>query len=116
MDKLYTGDIPQEYHYAKFNSNYIDLYDTEVLQPNSTYTYYRVYMYDNLFMYDTLVNTTSGYYLQTNTDIEVTDNFMYRRDFPSILTILLIIVLFLVFCTNVITSVVRKGGVLGGLL
>ena len=28
MDVLYIGDIPQDYHYAVFGNNYIDLYNT----------------------------------------------------------------------------------------
>lgn len=117
MDKLYIGDIPQQYHYARFSSNYIDLYDSATLTSGNTYTYYRVYLYNNQFMYEQLSTTTGGYYnTQYNTDIEVTNDFKYRRDFPSILTMLLVIILFLVWCTNIITSIINKGGVLGGLL
>ena len=31
MDKLYGGDIPTEYHFARFGNGYIDLYNTQVL-------------------------------------------------------------------------------------
>lgn len=117
MDKLYTGDIPQEYHYARFSSNYIDLYNTDILLSNNTYTYYRVYLYNNLFFYDTLQTTTGGYYSTTyTTNIETTDNIMYRRDFPSILTMTLIIAVFGIWLFNILSSAIRKGGGLGGLL
>lgn len=117
MDKLYIGDIPQEYHYAQFNNNYIDLYNTSVINNNTTYTYYRVYMYDNQFMYEKL-NTTTGsyYYSRTNTDIEVTNDIMYRRDMPNILLMTCIFVLIGVWLINLVTSFVKKGGILGGLL
>ena len=49
MDTLYIGDIPEEYHFARFGSDYIDLFNTDTIVGNRDYTYYRVYMYDNLF-------------------------------------------------------------------
>lgn len=117
MDKLYVGDIPQEYHYARFGTNYIDLYDTDTLLPNHTYNYYRVYLYDNLFMYENLSNVTSSYYSsQVLNDITTTDNPMYRQDMPNIIIVTFILALFGVWLFNAITSVINKGGVLGGLL
>lgn len=117
MDKLYVGDIPQEYHFAKFSNNYIDLYNSNVLLPNTTYTFYRVYLYDNLFFYDTLQTTTSSYYSSTyTTEIETTNDVHYRRDFSSILIITLIIAVFGIWLFNILSSAIRKGGGLGGLL
>ena len=29
MDTIYIGNIPTEYHYARFGSNYIDLFNTK---------------------------------------------------------------------------------------
>lgn len=116
MDKLYTGDIPKEYHYARFNNGYIDLYNTSYIQPNSSFNYYRIYMYDNQFAYD-IYSGTTGYTGSTiSQNIEVTDNIMYRRDFPSILLCTFIIGLFMIWLFNAITSIINKGGVLGGLL
>ena len=39
MDTLYIGDIPEEYHYAVFNGDYITLYNTNNFYPNNTYDY-----------------------------------------------------------------------------
>lgn len=117
MDTIYTGDIPQSFHYAQFSNYYIDLYDTNVLQANHTYNYYRIYLYDNLFLYDSLSRQIGSY--STNTylqNVRVTDNIRYRRDFPDIaLTIFLYILLF-IFLVNLVTSSIKKGGLLGGLL
>lgn len=115
MDKLYIGDIPLDYHYARYTSNYIELHNAPVHQVNEPYDFYRIWLYDNYFTYEKFENLQGSYNYALN-DIPVTNNFMYRRDFPSILTMLLIIILFLVWCTNAITSVIHKGGVLGGLL
>ena len=115
MDTLYIGDIPEEYHFARFGSDYIDLFNTDTIVGNRDYTYYRVYMYDNLFAYS--VGTISGsYYNQTLQDINVSNNKVYRRDFGDICIMVALMVGFGVCLLNLLTSVVRKGGVLGGLL
>lgn len=115
MDVLYTGDIPSEYHYAIFNNGYIDLYNSPVLH-NNTYTRYRVYTNVNGFYYST-DSVQVGTFTTTNTTpINVSDNKCYRHDFPNILIMTTIFVLFGVFLLNLLTSCVRKGGILGGLL
>lgn len=114
MDKLYIGDIPQEFHYAVFNNNYIELYNTSELQ--GTLPCYRIYMYDNFFAYDYRQTTYSQYYYTTAKDIQVTDDYMYRRDFPNILTCTLIFSIFFIFLFNVFTSVFKRGGIFSGIL
>lgn len=117
MDVLYTGDIPQDFIYADFNNYYIDLYNTNNFQPNSTYRYYRIYLYDNGFYYDTLTRTTSNYsYALEVTPVTVSNKISYRRDIDSIWSMLFISIFGIVVLFNIITSMVRKGGVLGGLL
>lgn len=115
MDTLYTGDIPSEYHYASFGNGYIDLYNTDTLH-NNTYTRYRVFTNNNGFFYsvDTVnVGTFQTTYLQP---INTTNDISYRFDYPNILIMTTIFVLFGVWLFNLFTSIVRKGGVLGGLL
>lgn len=117
MDILYVSDIPEEYHFAEFNTNYIDLYNTDVIMPNHTYTYYRIYLYDNSFYYDINTLQTGSWTNQYNLkEVETSSNFVYRRDFDSICFITFCFVLFAVWLLNLITSIIRKGGVLGGLL
>ena len=114
MDIIYIGDIPPEYHFARFGSDYIDLFNTDILTGNQDYTYYRIYMYDNLFEYS--VGSTSGsYYSQTLQNVKVSNNKVYRRDFGDIVIMVALMVGFGVWLLNLMTSVIRKGGVLGGL-
>lgn len=115
MDTLYIGDIPSEYHFARFGTGYIDLFNTATLSNNKEYTYYRIYLYDNLFAYD--VRTLNGSYYNTETlkDVKVSSSEVYRRDFGDICIIIALMVGFGVWLLNLMTSVVRKGGVLGGL-
>lgn len=114
MDTLYIGDIPQEYHYALFNNGYIDLYNTDILN-NDTYTFYRVYTNAGGFYYRQYQQTYSQYNTTYAQDINVTDNQCYRQDFPSILFMTLFFTLIGIWLFNLITSLIRKGGLLGGL-
>lgn len=115
MDTIYIGDIPREYHYARFGTGYIDLFNTNQLNNNETYTYYRIYLYDNLFEYDIRSQQGSGYYNEYLQDVKVSDNQVYRRDFGDICIIIALYVGFGVWLLNLMTSIFRKGGVLGGL-
>lgn len=114
MDTIYIGDIPTEFHYARFGSNYIDLFNTNELYNNRTYTYYRVYLYDNLFEYD-VRSQEGGYYRETLQDVKVSQNQVYRRDFGDICIIVALMFGFGIWLLNLMTSLIRKGGVLGGL-
>lgn len=114
MDTIYIGDIPEQFHYARFGNNYIDLFDTNHLNNNQTYTYYRIYMYDNLFEYDVRTQQ-GGYYSEILQDVSVSQNKVFRRDFGDICIIVALMVGFGVWLLNLMTSIIRKGGVLGGL-
>lgn len=114
MDILYIGDIPSEYHFAIFNNGYIDLYNTNVLH-NNTYTRYRVYTNCDGFYYSVDSVNVGQYTTTYTTDITVSDNAVYRQDFDSIVVVTFIIALFGVWLLNLITSLIRKGGILGGL-
>lgn len=115
MDTLYIGDIPQEYHYALFNNGYIDLYNTDTLH-NNTYTFYRVYTNCGGFYYRIYEQSYSQYNTTYTQDINVTDNKCYRQDFPSILFMTICFTLIGLWLFNLITSLIRKGGLLGGLI
>ena len=114
MDKLYTGDIPQDYKYARFGSNYIDLFNQQILH-NNVYNYYRVYLYDDLFIYAQDTYTASQYQTVTLPEITVTNDWHYRNDLDSIYTCAFMLILIITLCLNVMTSLIRKGGALGGL-
>lgn len=115
MDKLYIGDIPSDYHYARFNNGYIDLYKDSYIPPHTQFNYYRIYTYDNYFCYDVYTGTTGSTGSSISKDIVVTDNIMYRRDMPNILNMTLIFTLSFTFLVNMVTSVFKKGGLLSGL-
>lgn len=114
-DFLYVGNVPKEFHYADFNEFYVDLFNTPVIEPNKEYTFYRVYLYDNYFAFSENTFNTSEYIIGGLVDIPTSDNIVYRRDFDSICIITFVFVLLGIWLLNLITSLIRKGGVLGGL-
>lgn len=115
MDTLYIGDIPEEYHYALFNNGYIDLYNTDVLH-NDTYTFYRVYTNSGGFFYRIYEKRYSQYDTTYTQNINVSSKITYRQDFDSIVVLVFIFAIFGVWLFNLLTSSIRKGGLLGGLL
>lgn len=113
MDTLYVGDIPLDYKYAVFSNGYITLYNKSSAR-NETLNYYRIYTTNNGFYYSSgtqSFGTTTSYF----TTINVSDNIVYRTDFDSIVLITFIFLIFGLWLLNLITSAIRKGGVLGGL-
>lgn len=115
MDKLYIGDIPENYKFARFGSNYIDLFDRQTLT-NGQFHYYRVYFYDNYFVYTEDNYNVGSYNVVTLQEVPVTNDWHYRRDLDSIYTCVFLVILLITFVFNVLSSMIRKGGVLGGLL
>lgn len=114
MDILYTGDIPSEYHYAIFNNGYIDLYNTDTLH-NNTYTRYRLFTNINGFYYSIDTVTVGNYTTTYTTNITTTNNICYRQDFSTILFLTLSFTIIGLWLLNLISSIIRKGGILGGL-
>lgn len=114
MDKLYIGDIPKEYCYARFSDNHIDLYKN--LELTGVQDFYRIFMYENSFQYEHLTTTYTQYNQTIATFVNVTDDWHYRRDMPSIMFMSVVEVCILVILFNIVTSVFKKGGLLHGLL
>lgn len=116
MDTLYTGDIPQDYCYAVFNNGYVDLYNTNSFTSGRSYTYFRVYLTYNEFLYSRGTTHISNYSNLTTTKINVSNDMIYRRDFDKICSTSFIICFCVVLIFNIVTSMFKKGGLLGGLL
>lgn len=114
MDTLYVGDIPQDYKYAVFSSDYITLYN-QPTATNETLQYYRIFTNYENFMYVTGF-TDFRYNTSTFTEISVSNNWLYRNDIDKIFTVSFFFILLFIFVFNIVTSVFKKGGVFGGLL
>lgn len=115
MDTLYIGDIPQEYCFAQWGSDYVTLYNTDNFSTGS-YDYYRIYFNAPGFYYSTGTTTINNYTNITTQKVNVSDDWLYRKDIGSIFTVSFIIILLFIFVFNIATSVFKKGGIFGGLL
>lgn len=116
MDTIYIGDIPEEYCYAVFNNGYVDLYNTNNFISGRTYPFYRVYLTYDEFLYSRGNTNISNYNNLYTTKISVSNDMIYRRDFDKICSTTFIICFGIVLVFNIVTSVFKKGGLLGGLL
>lgn len=114
MDTLYIGDIPLDYKYAQFSSDYITLYNRPSAT-NTTLDYYRIYDKEGFF-YSTGSTNFGNYNTTYFTEIDVSNNWLYRQDIDKIFIVCFIIFFMFIFIFNMITSVFKKGGVFGGLL
>ena len=120
MEFYIPNDIPMSYRYIVPNTsgNYYDLYNTDTLQPNRAYTYYRFYNYLDQSLYTTHTRNITGSISQTLNVIEVTPTYSYtaRKDYPDIVFTSAILIIGFVALFNIITSIIKKGGLFSGLL
>lgn len=116
MAKLYVPkEIPKEYNYlGNITDTYYDLYNKSNIQ-NSTSDFYRVYYNINPDLY----THNEDYYGEIfNTNFQQVDTSSSILNHPNNLSIfgVAFIVLFtIVFILNIVTSIIKKGGLLGGL-
>lgn len=111
-DVIYIGEIPEEYCYARYSDGHIDLFKEANL--SGVQTFYRIYMYDNSFQYEFLSTTFDTPVVATQ--VQVSNDYLYRRDMPSIMFMSIVYVAIIVLCFNLVSSIFKKGGILSGLL
>lgn len=112
-DTIYIGDdISSDYCYARYGDNYIDLFKNEHLENNTDF--YRIYLYNNTFQYEHIFDSFTGNTVLNF--VNVSNDFHYRRDFPSIVFVGLVYCMIIIVLLNLVTSIFKKGGVFSGLL
>lgn len=110
------AEIPQNYKYmGNITNTYFDIYDRENIR-NQSGTYYRIYYGLDPSYWEQYSYTGSSYYETTYQEFERTSSFLARPDNYKIVTVGFCIIFLIILLTNVITSIVKRGGVLGGLL
>lgn len=115
MNKIYVNsDIPSDYVYiGNFTNTYFDLYNTNNPQ-GQTVTYYRVYYsYDDNFSLP-YVATFSNYQSYNYPMIERTDSIFQSIGNYKYFTISFIVIFFMVFICNIVSSIFKRGGLFSG--
>lgn len=115
-DKIYIGnDIPDGYIYGNVTDTYIELFNKPNFQ-NETATCYRIYYRysDNLVVETT--RSFSNYNPTVYPELPVSRDVFDRPHFCNIFIIVFGLSLFGVWLLNLITSIIKRGGLLGGLL
>lgn len=111
MTSLYVPEvIPSNYKYiTNINSTYYDLYDKPDIS-NSTGYFYRVYYGLSQDLFEIRTYNNSSYYNYTTIEINRTNDFLARHDIGSIAITTLSIVILIIFLVNIMTSLIKKGG------
>lgn len=111
MDTLYTGNIPKEYKYIFLQDGYIYLFNKPFAE-NETLNCYKI-VNTNGFLY--CHDTFESHELVNFEQVNVSKKHYYRTDYFSILICSCVFALIFIFITNIITSLIKRGGVLHGL-
>lgn len=108
--------ITEEYKYIVPNGDFYDLYDTFYLENGQTYKFYRFYnnLEKDLYIEKTITPTTNTT-LET-IEINPKTDYIYRQDYKDIVIISAIFIIGLVIFINIITSIIKKGGIFGDVL
>lgn len=117
MARIYVPDsVPSSYKYiTNITNTYFDIYNVSNTS-NTSGVFYRVYygLDDDIIEQRTFNNSAYG---GTNTIlIDRTNDFLARHYSSNIVSTSFFIIIFIVFLANLMTSIIRKGGVFGDLL
>ena len=116
-DKIFTSDIPKDFNFLMITNTGYKLYNTDTFEDGEVYEYYEFFTslsgntYVHGFDSPTSVSQHNKVY-----QIQVTDDVFYRTDIHDILNTTFIFVLGFIFLINLITCMIRRNSLLGGLL
>lgn len=114
-DKIFLPDtIPSGYIYGNITGDYVELYNKPSFQ-NETATFYRIYYNYSSGLVVSGTRTFGVYSPTTYEVLPISRDVMDRPDYFNILFVTLAFTLCGLWLFNLMTSLVRKGGVFGGL-
>lgn len=109
-------NITEDYCYILPFGDYYELYNTNKLSTGQSITYYRFYNSLEKDLYTTHTEV-SNIDLELNTiQIIPSHSMLTRQDIPEIIFTTGSILLFIVIIINIITSMIKRGGIFSGLL
>lgn len=112
--KVYVPEgVPSTFTYiGNITDAYYDLFETNNIA-GRTLDYYRVYYAYNEDLYVHLSSNFSQYTTITPFIIERSTSILSRKDCLSIFGVGFIVCFFIIFVINIMTSIVKRGGMLG---
>ena len=114
--KVYLPEeVPEGYKYGTITSDYVELFNKSSFQ-GETATYYRIYYNYNGGVVQTGTRSFSSYSPTYYSEVPVSRDIFDYPCIDKVFLICFIIVLGLIWLTNLFTSIVRKGGLFGGLI
>lgn len=119
MKNFYIPEgIAEDYCYIVPSNNYYDVYNTNYLNANSSYIFYRFYNNLDSDMYLPMERITNNYNYGSLECIQVNPmhSYIYRKDFSDICLTSFIIIFGIIVLFNIVTSIIKKGGLLSGLI
>lgn len=116
-DKIFSSDVPKDFNFLLITTTGYKLYNTDNFEEGGTYEYYEFFtsLSSNTYVHG-WDNPTNFSQLVEVHQVEVTDDVFYRSDIHDIIGTTFIFALGFIFLINIITSIVRRNGLLGGLL
>lgn len=117
MVKIYVpAEIPENYVYiGNITNTYYDLYDRANIQGTNG-NYYRVYYNFEPSYWQEYEYQNSSYYSTNFQSIERTSSIFARPDNYKIFSVAFSFIVLVILLINIMTSIIKRGGVLGGLL
>lgn len=115
-DKIYLpSEVPDDFHYAEFKNGYVTLYN-EPSALDETLEYYRIHYDYSSGLVTHGYTDFRGLIATEFEEVETSREFFDRPDSISIVLIVFIISVFGIWLLNLMSSLVKRNGLLSGLL
>lgn len=116
-DKVFISDIPKDFNFLMITTTGYKLYNTDTFEEGEVYEYYEFFTSISGNTYVHGYDNPSNFSQHTEVyQVEVTDDVFYRADIHDILNTTFIFILGFIFLINLITCMIKRNGLLGGLL
>ena len=116
-DKIFSSDVPKDFNFLLITNTGYKLYKTDTFVEGEEYEYYEFFtsISSNTYVHGWDNPTNFSQFVEVH-QVEITDDVFYRSDIHDIVGTTFIFVIGFIFLINLITSMIRKNGLLGGLL
>lgn len=108
-------DVPDGFKYGTITNDYVELFNKSSFQ-GETATFYRIYYNYNGGVVQTGTRSFSSYSPTYYSEIPVSRDILDYPKADSLVIMVFIFVIGFIWLTNLFTSIIKKGGLFGGLI